>query len=86
MSDEEVIEQEDVSNEDQSTDNEVDTSTDTTIEELTEKLAAAEQKATDSTDQMLRTRAEMENLRRRTQKDLENAHKFALEKFSSELL
>ncbi len=28
----------------------------------------------------------MDNLRRRTQKDLENAHKFALEKFVSELL
>ena len=57
-----------------------------TVEELTEKLAAAEQKAADNLDQLLRTKAEMENLRRRTQKDMENAHKFAIEKFVSEML
>ncbi len=57
-----------------------------TVEELTEKLAAAEQKASDNLDQLLRIRAEMENLRRRTQKDVENAHKFAIEKFVSEML
>ena len=57
-----------------------------TVEELTEKLAAAEQKAADNLDQLLRTKAEMENLRRRTQKDVENAHKFAIEKFVSEVL
>jgi len=53
---------------------------------LTKKLEQAEQKAADNWDQLLRTRAEMDNLRRRTQKDLENAHKFALEKFVTELL
>ena len=57
-----------------------------TVEELAEKLAAAEPKAADSMDQLLRTKAEMENLRRRTQKDMENAHKFAIEKFVSEML
>ncbi len=56
------------------------------IEELTERLAVAEKKATDNWDQLLRTKAEMENIRRRGQKDLENAHKFALEKFVSEML
>ena len=30
--------------------------------------------------------AEIENIRRRTQQDVEKAHKFALEKFSNELL
>lgn len=58
----------------------------TPSEELAARLQAAEQKAADNWDQLLRTRAEMENLRRRTQRDLENAHKYALEKFVSELL
>jgi molecular chaperone GrpE len=37
-------------------------------------------------DQVLRTQAEMQNLRRRVDRDVENAHKFALEKFVGELL
>ncbi|MCW8935772.1 MAG: nucleotide exchange factor GrpE [Gammaproteobacteria bacterium] len=55
-------------------------------EELIERLDLAEKKATDNWDQLLRTKAEMDNIRRRTQKDLENAHKFALEKFIAEML
>ncbi|MGO2335498.1 nucleotide exchange factor GrpE [Providencia sp.] len=35
---------------------------------------------------MLRAQAEVENIRRRTELDIEKAHKFALEKFSNELL
>lgn len=34
----------------------------------------------------MRVKAEMENLRRRTELDIEKAHKFALEKFINELL
>ncbi|EKK4016108.1 nucleotide exchange factor GrpE [Cronobacter sakazakii] len=37
-------------------------------------------------DTVLRMKAEMENLRRRTEQDIEKAHKFALEKFINELL
>jgi len=37
-------------------------------------------------DQVLRTQAEMQNLRRRLERDVENAHKYALEKFVGELL
>ncbi|EOC1268285.1 nucleotide exchange factor GrpE [Cronobacter malonaticus] len=37
-------------------------------------------------DIVLRMKAEMENLRRRTEQDIEKAHKFALEKFINELL
>jgi molecular chaperone GrpE len=55
-------------------------------EEMIEKLENAEKKAVENWDQLLRTKAEMDNIRRRTQKDLENAHKFALEKFISEML
>ena len=57
-----------------------------TIESLQEKLAAAEAKADDNWDQLVRNRAEMENIRRRSERDLANAHKFALEKFAQELL
>ncbi|MEW5562063.1 nucleotide exchange factor GrpE [Enterobacter asburiae] len=37
-------------------------------------------------DGVLRVKAEMENLRRRTEQDVEKAHKFALEKFVNDLL
>ena len=57
-----------------------------TGDDLATKLAEAEAKAQDNWDQLLRTRAEMENLRRRTERDLENAHKFALERIAQELL
>ncbi|VAW61363.1 Heat shock protein GrpE [hydrothermal vent metagenome] len=55
-------------------------------DELMERLDVAEKKANENWDHLLRTKAEMDNIRRRTQKDLENAHKYALEKFISELL
>ena len=56
------------------------------IEALEAKLAEAEAKAEENWDQLVRTKAEMENIRRRTERDLANAHKFALEKFAQELL
>jgi len=57
-----------------------------TIEELKQQLAEAEQKAQENWDKAVRAMAEMENLKRRTQKDLESAHRFALEGFAKELL
>lgn len=56
------------------------------VETLQKQLKLAEKKAEDNLDKAMRTLAEMENLKRRTQKDLENAHKYGLEKFSKELL
>jgi molecular chaperone GrpE len=55
-------------------------------DELIEQIRQAEKKAEENWEQLLRARAEMENLRRRTQKDLENAHKYGMEKFVAELL
>ena len=55
-------------------------------EELTRLLEDARNKADDNWDQLMRARAEQENLRKRNQRDLENAHKFALERFSQDLL
>lgn len=55
-------------------------------EELTLLLEDARGKADEHWDQLLRTNAELENLRRRAKQDVENAHKYALEKFAQELL
>ncbi|HTP40711.1 MAG TPA: nucleotide exchange factor GrpE [Steroidobacteraceae bacterium] len=53
---------------------------------LREQLAAAENAAGQARDQALRAVAEMENIRKRSQREVENAHRFALEKFAAELL
>jgi molecular chaperone GrpE len=55
-------------------------------EDLAALLEEARQKADDHGSEVLRARADMENLRRRQSRDLENAHKHALDKFVSELL
>ncbi|TAL42274.1 MAG: nucleotide exchange factor GrpE [Methylovulum sp.] len=57
-----------------------------TLDELKKELAEAKQKAQDNWDKALRIQAEMENLKKRTQKDLEDAHRFALTSFAKELL
>lgn len=54
--------------------------------ELQKKLTEAEEKANQYWDRLLRIQAENENLFRRTERDIANAHKYALEKFVSELL
>ncbi len=55
-------------------------------EDLTRLLEDARNKADEHWDQLVRAKAELDNLRKRTQRDLENAHKFATEKFSQDLL
>lgn len=54
--------------------------------DLTALLEDARGKADAHWDQVVRTQAEMDNLRKRSERDLANAHKFALERFASELL
>ena len=56
------------------------------IAELQQQLAAATAKAEENWDKAVRATAELENMRRRTERDLENAHKFALEKFLHALI
>lgn len=51
-----------------------------------ELLAAAELKSQEHHDAWLRAKAEGENIRRRAQEDISKAHKFAVEKFATELL
>ncbi len=57
-----------------------------TLEQALEKLARTEQALIAQQDEVLRTRAEMQNLRRRTEMDIEKAHKFGQERLVSELL
>lgn len=54
--------------------------------ELTVLLEDARGKADEHWDQVVRIQAEMDNLRKRSERDLVNAHKFALERFCGELL
>jgi len=49
-------------------------------------LAATEAKAAENWERYLRAAAELENVRKRATRDVENAHKFALERFGKELL
>lgn len=49
------------------------------IEKLKTELAAAK-------DQTLRTQAEMQNVRRRAEQDVEKAHKFALDRFAGDVV
>ncbi len=56
------------------------------VDELTQQLVAAQEEAASNWDKALRVQAEMENIKRRSQKDIENAHKFALVDFAKELL
>jgi molecular chaperone GrpE len=55
-------------------------------EELNLLLEDARGKADEHYNQWLRTQAELDNLRKRSARELENAHKYALEKFLMELL
>ncbi len=60
--------------------------TEALIAELKKELAEAEQKAQENWDKAVRALAEMDNLKKRTQKELEDAHKYALNSFARELL
>jgi molecular chaperone GrpE len=54
--------------------------------ELTALLEDARGKADEHWDQVVRMQADMDNQRKRSERDLANAHKFALERFANELL
>ena len=62
------------------------TSPEQRIEELEKALTDAEAKATESYDQFVRTKAEMENIRRRSAEDVLKAQKFGVEKIADALL
>ena len=56
------------------------------VSESEQALETALEQAQNAKDDLLRVQAEMQNLRRRTEQDIEKAHKYGQEKLSIELL
>jgi molecular chaperone GrpE len=56
------------------------------IEQLRAALAQAEEKLGQQRDLYLRSAAELDNVRKRAQRDIESAHRYGLERFATELL
>ena len=54
--------------------------------ELLDKLTLAEQLAHENGDKLVRAKAELENVRRRTERDVEHAHRYGVEKLIKEIL
>ncbi|OGT71878.1 MAG: nucleotide exchange factor GrpE [Gammaproteobacteria bacterium RIFCSPLOWO2_12_47_11] len=56
------------------------------IELLMQELEEQKRIAAENLDKALRVQAELENMRKRTARDIENAHKYSLERFVTDLL
>ena len=55
-------------------------------EDLAARVQVLEEQLAGAQDQALRVAADLQNVRRRAEQDVEKAHKFALEKFAGDLL
>ena len=56
------------------------------VAELRASLAAAETRALESRDLYMRALAELENVRKRASRDVEQAHKYAVDRFANDLV
>jgi molecular chaperone GrpE len=56
------------------------------LERLTQALAEAEERSRNHWEQYLRAVADLDNVRKRAQRDIEAANRYGLEKFAAELL
>ena len=56
------------------------------LEELRDKLAESEAKAVENWERYLRATAEQDNIRKRSEREIDAARRFALEKFAQDLL
>jgi molecular chaperone GrpE len=56
------------------------------VAELRASLAAAEARALESRDLYMRALAELENVRKRASRDVEQAHKYAVDRFANDLV
>ncbi|MBF0263760.1 MAG: nucleotide exchange factor GrpE [Gammaproteobacteria bacterium] len=83
---EQKVNESEASDSDESTLDSPDEDAQLSYDELLEKLKTAEDKANENWDLALRSKAEMENVRRRSDKDIENARKYGLEKIANEIL
>ena len=61
-------------------------SAETPVDDGGTQLADAEARAAENWDRYLRAAAELENVRKRATRDVEHAHKYALEGFGREIL
>lgn len=87
LGDDEVIQDEQLDEQDELLEEPVATSLDhPSYKDLEDKLTAAEMKAHEYWDKATRAVAEVENIRRRMDREVENAHKFSVEKIIRELL
>lgn len=86
MSKQEDLKQQDEAVEPQVTAADVEMSPEEEIAGLSAQVETLQQELAEVRDQMLRAAAEAQNVRRRSEADVEKAHKFALEKFARELL
>lgn len=86
MSDEQKIQDEALQNEDLQPEVAIETEASAEPAAAEVQLAAAQQEIADLKEQVLRIQAEMQNVRRRAELDVEKAHKFGLEKFANEMV
>jgi molecular chaperone GrpE len=56
------------------------------LSQLRSELEASREQAVQAREQVLRAAAELDNIRKRAARDVEHAHRYALEKFVQELL
>jgi len=70
----------------ESVDEPIEIDADISIESLQNKLRDADAEVSKCQDQMLRQQAEVDNIRKRLQRDVSDAHKFALKNIANELL
>ena len=59
---------------------------DVTVDDVAKQLSEAQAEIAALKEQVLRSAADVQNVRRRAEKDVEKAHKFALDKFVNEML
>ena len=64
----------------------IDLTEDEEIADLKQQLEDAQSKVADYWDQIVRAKAEMENIKRRAIRDVENARKFSIESFANDLI
>ena len=64
----------------------IDLTEDEEIADLKQQLEDAQSKVADYWDQIVRAKAEMENIKRRATRDVENARKFSIESFANDLI
>lgn len=88
MSDEQKIQDENLESQDMQDSLDVEDNMDEEDSEGTvdPALEQTQQELADAKEQLLRVQAEMQNVRRRAEADVEKAHKFGLEKFAAEML